>query len=169
MKYEELNRNHYMHEPQAVEYAEESIEDILSQIQETIDEKETKQDEFVQEDPLSEHFGLEPEMPPVYKKSPKKPKTSSIPIESVLNLRTFLLVASATLLLGFYIHNVITVNRLAGETEYLRQKLIDQQSVNVVLESKLQHTQRIEKISKLAGLKLGLEAKAELPELIEMD
>jgi len=42
-------------------------------------------------------------------------------IESILNTRTFLAIAGATLLLGLYIYNVISINRLAGETELQAQ------------------------------------------------
>jgi len=169
MKYEESNYNPYNHKHESVEYADQSIETLLSDIQNTIDEKESVKDDFVTEAKYSDEqqaFGASFETAQELK--PKR-KKAQIKIESVLNLRTFFLVAGFTVYLGLYIYNVISINRLAGESEMLRQRLVDQESVNVVLQSKLQHAQRIEKISEIAQQRLGLKAKAELPELIEMN
>ncbi|PIO48728.1 MAG: hypothetical protein CMR00_03465 [[Chlorobium] sp. 445] len=84
-------------------------------------------------------------------------------VESILNLRTFLLVAVTTALLAFYISNVISINRLSGETESLRKQLEDAHSLNVELESKLRALQRVEHVSAEAYKKLGLRYKTEPP------
>lgn len=77
-------------------------------------------------------------------------------IESILNLRTFLAIAGATLLLGLYIYNVISINRLSGETESLRQKLDEARSLNIERESELKALLRSETIGREAHEKLGL-------------
>ena len=151
------------------EYADQSIDDLLSEIQNTIKESEQSTEEFVYQDHQVEPTTLQDEPIAISRKKDKPARSPKIKIESVLNIRTFLFVASSTVLLGLYIYNVISINRLAGETEYLKQKLRDQKSVNVVLESRLNYAQRIEKISDIARKKLGLSAKAELPELIELN
>ncbi|MFQ3608335.1 MAG: FtsL-like putative cell division protein [Chloroherpetonaceae bacterium] len=77
-------------------------------------------------------------------------------IESILNTRTFVVIAGATLLLGLYIYNVISINRLAGETEALRQKIDEAKSLNVEIESELKALERSERIGREAFEKLGL-------------
>ncbi len=77
-------------------------------------------------------------------------------IESILNARTFIVIAGVTLMLGLYIYNVISINRLAGETEALRQKIDEAKSVNVEIESELKALQRSERIGREAFEKLGL-------------
>lgn len=77
-------------------------------------------------------------------------------IESILNARTFIVIAGATLLLGLYIYNVISINRLAGETEVLRQKLNEAKSLNVEIESELKGLERSERVGREAFEKLGL-------------
>ncbi len=77
-------------------------------------------------------------------------------IESILNMRTFILIAGATLLLGLYIYNVISINRLAGETEALRQKIDEAKSLNVEIESELKGLERSERVGREAFEKLGL-------------
>jgi hypothetical protein len=84
-------------------------------------------------------------------------------VESILNLRTFLVVAGLTALLALYISNVIAINRLSGEAELLKKELEDARSVNVELESKLQALQRVEHVSAEAYRKLGLRYKTEPP------
>ncbi len=77
-------------------------------------------------------------------------------IESILNTRTFIVIAGATLLLGLYIYNVISINRLAGETEALRQKIDEAKSLNVEIESELKSLERSERVGREAFEKLGL-------------
>ncbi len=77
-------------------------------------------------------------------------------IESILNTRTFIVIAGATLLLGLYIYNVISINRLAGETEALRQKIDEAKSLNVEIESELKGLERSERVGREAFEKLGL-------------
>jgi cell division protein FtsL len=77
-------------------------------------------------------------------------------IESILNTRTFIVIAGATLLLGIYIYNVISINRLAGETEALRQKIDEAKSLNVEIESELKSLERSERVGREAFEKLGL-------------
>ncbi|MGQ9804968.1 MAG: FtsL-like putative cell division protein [Chlorobiales bacterium] len=77
-------------------------------------------------------------------------------IESILNARTFIVIAGATLLLGLYIYNVISINRLAGETEALRQKIEEARGLNVEIESELKALERSERIGREAFEKLGL-------------
>ncbi len=84
-------------------------------------------------------------------------------VESILNLRTFLFVAGLTALLALYISNVIAINRLSGETEWLKKELEDARSVNVELDSKLKALQRVEHVSAEAYKKLGLRYKTEPP------
>lgn len=94
-------------------------------------------------------------------KNVKKPKKklrdeAHEKIESILNARTFIVIAGATLLLGLYIYNVISINRLAGETESLRQKLNEAKSLNVEKESELKSLERSERVGREAFEKLGL-------------
>lgn len=84
-------------------------------------------------------------------------------VESILNLRAFLFVAALTALLALYISNVISINRLSGETESLKKELEDARSLNVELESKLRALQRVEHVSAEAYKKLGLRYKTEPP------
>ncbi len=77
-------------------------------------------------------------------------------IESILNIRTFIAIVGATLILGLYIYNVISINRLAGETEALRQRLDEVRSLNVEIESELKSLERSERIGREAFEKLGL-------------
>ncbi len=90
-------------------------------------------------------------------------------IESILNVRTFLAVAGATVLLAFYIYNVITINRLAGESEVLKKQIEDARSLNVELESKLKSLQRIEHVTGAAYDKLGLRYKTEPPVELKLE
>jgi len=78
-------------------------------------------------------------------------------IESILNTRTFLAIVGATLMLGLYIYNVISINRLAGETEALRQKIDEAKSINVEIESELKGLERSERVGREAYEKLGLQ------------
>jgi cell division protein FtsL len=78
-------------------------------------------------------------------------------IESILNTRTFLAIVGATLMLGLYIYNVISINRLAGETEALRQKIDEAKSINVEIESELKGLERSERVGRKAYEKLGLQ------------
>lgn len=84
-------------------------------------------------------------------------------IESILNARTFIVIMGATLLLGLYIYNVISINRLAGEIEALRQKIEEAKSLNVEIESELKALERSERIGREAFEKLGLRISTVLP------
>jgi cell division protein FtsL len=90
-------------------------------------------------------------------------------IESILNARTFLAVAGATVLLAFYIYNVIAINRLAGESEVLKKQIEDARSLNVELESKLKSLQRVEQVTGAAYEKLGLRYKTEPPVELKLE
>ncbi|MBC8043680.1 MAG: hypothetical protein IAF08_09585 [Rhizobacter sp.] len=97
---------------------------------------------------------------------PAKPKLraqAQEKIESILNLRTFAFVAGCTVMLALYIYNVISMNRLATETQLLGQSLADTKNLNSVLESNLNAMQRIERISTAAFETLELRVKGEQP------
>lgn len=84
-------------------------------------------------------------------------------IESILNLKTFVLLAGITLLLSLYIYNVISINRLAGEAEQLRRNVDETKSLNTILEARLHNLQRVEHVSSVAYDELGLRVKTEQP------
>lgn len=84
-------------------------------------------------------------------------------IESILNLKTFVLLAGITLLLSLYIYNVISINRLAGEAEQLRRSVDETKSMNTILEARLHNLQRVEHVSTVAYDELGLRVKTEQP------
>jgi hypothetical protein len=84
-------------------------------------------------------------------------------IESILTLRTFVLLAGSTIVLALYIYNVISINRLAGEAEQLRQHVDETRSLNTILETRLHNFQRVERISSVAYEDLGLRVKTEIP------
>lgn len=93
---------------------------------------------------------------PVEKPKKKLRDEAREKIESILNARTFVAIAGATVFLGLYIYNVISINRLAGETEALRQKIDEAKSVNVEIESELKALERSERVGREAFEKLGL-------------
>jgi cell division protein FtsL len=84
-------------------------------------------------------------------------------IESILNLRTFVVVAGTTILLALYIYNVISINRVAGEVESLKASIEEAKSLNIELESNLKVLQQTERIGREAYDKLGLKFSAEQP------
>lgn len=88
-------------------------------------------------------------------------------IESILTLRTFVLLAGSTILLALYIYNVISINRLAGEAEQLRQHVEETRSLNTILEARLHSLQRVEHISTVAYEELGLRVRTEMPVELE--
>jgi len=90
-------------------------------------------------------------------------------IESILSPRTFLLVGGTTILLVFYIYNVISINKLAGESEQLRKKIEEVKSLNTVLESRVQTAWRFEELSKVAGKELDLKMSTKLPVVLETE
>ncbi|MCS7013437.1 MAG: FtsL-like putative cell division protein [Chloroherpetonaceae bacterium] len=90
-------------------------------------------------------------------------------VESILNLRTFLFIAGITLVLALYIYNVISINRLSGETEALKKEIEAARSLNVELESQLKALQRVEHISAEAYKRLGLRYKTEPPVELKSD
>ncbi|NTW48337.1 MAG: hypothetical protein HGB19_01115 [Chlorobiales bacterium] len=88
-------------------------------------------------------------------------------IESILTLRTFVLLVGSTIVLALYIYNVISINRLAGEAEQLRQHVEETRSLNTILEARLHKLQRVEHISSVAYEELGLRVKTEMPVELE--
>jgi len=58
---------------------------------------------------------------------------------------------------------VISINRLAGETEVLRQKIDEAKSINVEIESELKGLERSERIGREAYEKLGLQISTAPP------
>jgi cell division protein FtsL len=102
---------------------------------------------------------------------PKKPlrEQAHDKIESILNLRTFLVIAGATIVLGLYIYNLISINRLSGETEELKNKLRETQSLNVELEGQLKSLERSERIGEAAYQQLGLGFSAKQAIVIEKE
>ncbi|MCS6987943.1 MAG: FtsL-like putative cell division protein [Chloroherpetonaceae bacterium] len=109
---------------------------------------------FVEEAQASGANGAEPK--PAEKPKKKLRDEAREKIESILNLRAFLAIAGATALLGLYIYNVISINRLAGETESLRRKIDEVRSLNIERESELNALTRSETIGREAHEKLGL-------------
>ncbi|ACF13294.1 hypothetical protein Ctha_0826 [Chloroherpeton thalassium ATCC 35110] len=90
-------------------------------------------------------------------------------IESILNLRTFFLVGGVTVVLVFYIYNVISINKLSAQSEKVRKKLEEVRSLNTVLESHLQSSWRFEELSETADAKLGLKISPKLPVVLEKE
>ena len=79
---------------------------------------------------------------------------------SLLRLRTFAIIIIGTVLLVFYINNLLTINSLSMENERLRENIAVSKSINAALELELQEVLAIDNISKKAG-EIGLKARIE--------
>ncbi|MDX2128015.1 MAG: hypothetical protein SFU91_03160 [Chloroherpetonaceae bacterium] len=90
-------------------------------------------------------------------------------IESVLTLQTFVIVIFSAICIGLYIYNVISINRLSGESEELKENLEKAKSLNVELESKIKQAERGERIMSEAYQKLGLRYNINPPVVISRE
>lgn len=144
------------------DYTVENIEDLFAPapaLQKRVFAEaltETPTTENAKENALPDAEAIEPAKPKLRAQAQEK-------IESILNLRTFAFVAGCTVMLALYIYNVISMNRLATETQQLNQSLADTKNLNMVLESNLNAMQRIERISTAAFETLELRVKGEQP------
>ncbi|MBM2816942.1 MAG: hypothetical protein HW421_3704 [Ignavibacteria bacterium] len=78
----------------------------------------------------------------------------------------FGLIALSSLIMVFYVNNVLEVNKLLKDCRVLENNLKNLKSNNLELNSKLIKLQSPERICQIAQSKLGLQRNEEIPEII---